>query len=192
MESTSEITRAESSNLCACCVRARQKPILTINPLCASLEFITNVGLTLKRVGLPNRTRGLVEVRVRFDPWCIGVRLSVMGRRKRDGENLDKMKEKGDPCIFSSSNLAPQRQQASDYDNSGPAPQLQEVSPPADKTDTSLQELELLFIPITEAAESSSLNIDTLNMHTFYQRRRSDYHWTKDHPLEQVRGNLSK
>nr|GEX65226.1 putative RNA-directed DNA polymerase [Tanacetum cinerariifolium] len=29
-------------------------------------------------------------------------------------------------------------------------------------------------------------------MHTFYQRRHSDYHWTKDHPLEQVRGNPSK
>ncbi|GJR72613.1 retrovirus-related pol polyprotein from transposon TNT 1-94 [Tanacetum coccineum] len=29
-------------------------------------------------------------------------------------------------------------------------------------------------------------------MHTFYQRRRSDYHWTKDHPLEQVCGDLSK
>ncbi|GJU43070.1 retrovirus-related pol polyprotein from transposon TNT 1-94 [Tanacetum coccineum] len=32
--------------------------------------------------------RGLVEVRVRFDPWCIGVRLSVMGRRKRCKDNL--------------------------------------------------------------------------------------------------------
>ncbi|GJX96908.1 hypothetical protein Tco_0352706 [Tanacetum coccineum] len=29
-------------------------------------------------------------------------------------------------------------------------------------------------------------------MHTFYQRHRSDYHWTKNHPLEQVRGNPSK
>ncbi|GKB04843.1 retrovirus-related pol polyprotein from transposon TNT 1-94, partial [Tanacetum coccineum] len=29
-------------------------------------------------------------------------------------------------------------------------------------------------------------------MYTFYQRHRSDYHWTKDHPLEQVRENPSK
>ncbi|GKD39914.1 retrovirus-related pol polyprotein from transposon TNT 1-94 [Tanacetum coccineum] len=43
-----------------------------------------------------------------------------------------------------------------------------------------------------EAVESSSRNIDTSNMHTFYQRHRSTYHWTKDHPLEQVRGNPSK
>ncbi|GKC07082.1 retrovirus-related pol polyprotein from transposon TNT 1-94 [Tanacetum coccineum] len=47
-------------------------------------------------------------------------------------------------------------------------------------------------LPGTEAVESSSRNIDTSNMHTFYQRHRSDYHWTKDRPLEQVRRNLSK
>ncbi|GJR24418.1 retrovirus-related pol polyprotein from transposon TNT 1-94 [Tanacetum coccineum] len=29
-------------------------------------------------------------------------------------------------------------------------------------------------------------------MHIFYQRHRSDYHWTKDHPLEQVHRNPSK
>ncbi|GJS70665.1 retrovirus-related pol polyprotein from transposon TNT 1-94 [Tanacetum coccineum] len=29
-------------------------------------------------------------------------------------------------------------------------------------------------------------------MHTFYQRHHFDYHWTIDHPLEQVRGNPSK
>ncbi|GJR71876.1 hypothetical protein Tco_0084241 [Tanacetum coccineum] len=44
-----------------------------------------------------------------------------------------------------SPNLAPQRHKASDYDKSSLVPQLQEVSPPADKTETSLQELELLF-----------------------------------------------
>nr|GEY30654.1 hypothetical protein [Tanacetum cinerariifolium] len=43
-----------------------------------------------------------------------------------------------------------------------------------------------------EAAESSSCNIDTSNMHTFYQRHRFDYHWTKDHPLKQVRKDPSK
>nr|GEW49534.1 ribonuclease H-like domain-containing protein [Tanacetum cinerariifolium] len=30
--------------------------------------------------------------------------------------------------------------------------------------------------PGTEAVESSSRNIDTSNLHTFYQRHRSDYH----------------
>ncbi|GJT26442.1 hypothetical protein Tco_0906717 [Tanacetum coccineum] len=45
---------------------------------------------------------------------------------------------------------------------------------------------------VQEVAESSSRNVDTSNMHTFYQRHRSDYHWTKNYPLEQVLGNPSK
>ncbi|GJT66495.1 hypothetical protein Tco_1017975 [Tanacetum coccineum] len=43
-----------------------------------------------------------------------------------------------------------------------------------------------------EEAESSSCNVDNSNMHTFYQRHQSEHRWTKDHPLEQVRGNPSK
>ncbi|GJW39538.1 retrovirus-related pol polyprotein from transposon TNT 1-94 [Tanacetum coccineum] len=107
----------------------------------------------------------------------------------RDGENLDKMKEKGDPCILvgystqskgyrvyykrtrlivesihlrfdeikemsetsvanDTSGLVPQRQKASDYDNSDPVPQLQNVSPSADTTVPSQQELDLLFGPL--------------------------------------------
>ncbi|GJT98405.1 integrase, catalytic region, zinc finger, CCHC-type containing protein [Tanacetum coccineum] len=44
---------------------------------------------------------------------------------------------------------------------------------------------------VHEVAESFSHNIDTSNMHRFCQRHRSDYHWTRDHPLEQVCGNPS-
>nr|GEV97585.1 hypothetical protein [Tanacetum cinerariifolium] len=50
----------------------------------------------------------------------------------------------------------------------------------------------LFCTPIKEVAESSSRNVDNSNMHTFYQRRQCDYRWTKNHPLEQVRGNPSK
>ncbi|GJV44069.1 hypothetical protein Tco_1428605 [Tanacetum coccineum] len=46
--------------------------------------------------------------------------------------------------------------------------------------------------PVQDVLEFSSRNINTSNMHTFYQLHRSDYHWTKDHPLEQVHGNPSK
>nr|GEV88679.1 hypothetical protein [Tanacetum cinerariifolium] len=46
--------------------------------------------------------------------------------------------------------------------------------------------------PVREIVESSSRNIDNSNMHTFYQPHDSEYRWTKDHPLEQVRGNPSK
>nr|GEW43882.1 hypothetical protein [Tanacetum cinerariifolium] len=82
----------------------------------------------------------------------------------KDGENLDNMKEKGDPCIL-------ELLKASDYDSSGPAPQLQmmfehhssslgtpdhsnettssklvpNVSPSVDTNAPSLQELDFLF-----------------------------------------------
>nr|GEW06698.1 retrovirus-related Pol polyprotein from transposon TNT 1-94 [Tanacetum cinerariifolium] len=37
------------------------------------------------------------------------------------------------------------------------------------------------------AAESSSQNVDPLNMYTFYQPYPHEFQWTKDHPLEQSR-----
>ncbi|GJU69433.1 retrovirus-related pol polyprotein from transposon TNT 1-94 [Tanacetum coccineum] len=198
----------------------------------------------------------------------------------RDGENLDKIKEKGDPCVMvgyftqskgyrvynkrtrlivesihikfdeikemmsdhNSSDLAPQRQEmsvenvssglvpqgqkASDYDNSDPVPPRQNVVPLAEKTDSSQQGLEFLFSPlleeyynpthglaeennndqapnasfqedefinpfctrVQEIGESSSRNIDNTDVHSF-QPQSHDYRWTRDHPLEQVRGN---
>ncbi|GJW26757.1 hypothetical protein Tco_0040568 [Tanacetum coccineum] len=75
---------------------------------------------------------------------------------------------------------------------------LQNVSPSADTTVPSQQELDLLFGPLydeffnDEIAESSSRNIGNSNVHTFNQPRDSEYRWTKDHPLTQVRGNPSK
>ncbi|GJU42225.1 retrovirus-related pol polyprotein from transposon TNT 1-94 [Tanacetum coccineum] len=225
----------------------------------------------------------------------------------RDGENLAKIKEKGDPCILvgysnqskgyrvynkrtrlivesihlrfdeikemsktsvanNTSSLVLQRKKESDYDNSGLTPQLQNVSPSADTTNSSQQELDLLFgplydeffnvgtssvnksssrtvnfkqqdtppttniqsssepttptktihaeenndnqvvdtqvqqdefintfcTPVREVFESSLRNIENSYMHTFYQLHDSEYRWTKDHPLEQVRGNPSK
>nr|GEX13785.1 retrovirus-related Pol polyprotein from transposon TNT 1-94 [Tanacetum cinerariifolium] len=43
-----------------------------------------------------------------------------------------------------------------------------------------------------EVAESSLHNISNLNVPTFNQPQVSEYRWTKDHPLEQVRGNPSR
>nr|GEV18928.1 hypothetical protein [Tanacetum cinerariifolium] len=54
-----------------------------------------------------------------------------------------------------------QRQMASDYDNSIPAPQLHNVSPLADTTSPSQQELDLLFGPLYDVfftASTSSVN----------------------------------
>ncbi|GJS34170.1 retrovirus-related pol polyprotein from transposon TNT 1-94 [Tanacetum coccineum] len=111
---------------------------------------------------------------------------------KADGDNLYKMKEKGDPCILvgystqskgyriynkrtrlivesihlifdeikemsetsvanDTSGLVPQRQKASDYDNPDPAPELQNVSPSADTTVPSQQELDLLLMDVKMA-----------------------------------------
>ncbi|GKG26138.1 hypothetical protein Tco_0399284, partial [Tanacetum coccineum] len=80
----------------------------------------------------------------------------------RDGENQDKMKEKGGSMchggIFYSvegisclqqenmlNSLVPQVQKASDYDNFGPIPPRLNVVPTAEKTDWSQQGLEFLF-----------------------------------------------
>ncbi|GJT10908.1 retrovirus-related pol polyprotein from transposon TNT 1-94 [Tanacetum coccineum] len=40
--------------------------------------------------------------------------------------------------------------------------------------------------------ETSSRHVDSSNMYTFYQHHPSRQRWTKDHPLEQVIGNLSQ
>nr|GEV94698.1 putative ribonuclease H-like domain-containing protein [Tanacetum cinerariifolium] len=45
---------------------------------------------------------------------------------------------------------------------------------------------------VQDQGEPSSRHLDSLNMHTFYQRHPSEHRWTKDHPLEQVIGNLSQ
>ncbi|GJT45612.1 retrovirus-related pol polyprotein from transposon TNT 1-94 [Tanacetum coccineum] len=66
----------------------------------------------------------------------------------RDGENLDKMKQKGDPCILVGYSTQSKGYRASDYDNPDPEPELQNVSPSADTTIPSQQELDLLFGPL--------------------------------------------
>nr|GEX17610.1 integrase, catalytic region, zinc finger, CCHC-type, peptidase aspartic, catalytic [Tanacetum cinerariifolium] len=122
--------------------------------------------------------------------------------RMLDGENLDKMKEKGDLCILvgystqskgyrahnkrtrlivetihirfeeikemyetsvanDTSGLVPQRQKASDYDNSDTVPQVQNVSSSADAHVTLQQQLDLLFGPLYDefvTAGTSSVN----------------------------------
>ncbi|GJS09585.1 retrovirus-related pol polyprotein from transposon TNT 1-94 [Tanacetum coccineum] len=62
---------------------------------------------------------------------------------------FDEIKEMTETSVANdTSGLVSQRQKASDYDNFGPAPQLQHVSPSADTTTPSQQELDLLFGPL--------------------------------------------
>nr|GEY49146.1 hypothetical protein [Tanacetum cinerariifolium] len=48
------------------------------------------------------------------------------------------------------------------------------------------------YAPTQEVAESSSHNIGNSNVPTFNQPQVSEYRWTKDHPLEQIRRNPSR
>ncbi|GJZ85782.1 hypothetical protein Tco_0651121, partial [Tanacetum coccineum] len=62
---------------------------------------------------------------------------------------FDEIKEMTETSVANdTSGLVPQRQNASDYDNSNPIPQLQNVSPLANTTAPSQQELDLLFGPL--------------------------------------------
>nr|GEX05992.1 hypothetical protein [Tanacetum cinerariifolium] len=186
----------------------------------------------------------------------------------RDGENLDKIKEKGDECIFVGYstqsrayrvfnkrtrvimesihvNFNELPQMASDLISSDPAPECQTMAlehaslspaiqrqanvPQADRIVTTSNELDLLFslmfdellngsskninqaetyaendqvtndefinifcTPVQDQGKTSSRQVDSSNLHTFYQRYPSEHRWTKDHPLEQVIGNPSQ
>ncbi|GKC72624.1 retrovirus-related pol polyprotein from transposon TNT 1-94 [Tanacetum coccineum] len=75
---------------------------------------------------------------------------------------FDEIKEMIETSVANDTScLDPQRQKASDYDNSGPVLQLQNVSPSADTTILSQQELDLLFGPLYDEffnAGTSSVN----------------------------------
>nr|GEZ06046.1 hypothetical protein [Tanacetum cinerariifolium] len=70
--------------------------------------------------------------------------LVIVDDYSRDGKNLDKMKEKGDPCIL-----------ASDNDNPDPVPQRQDVYPSTDVDVPSQQELDLLFGLVPQRQKAS-------------------------------------
>ncbi|GJY53375.1 retrovirus-related pol polyprotein from transposon TNT 1-94 [Tanacetum coccineum] len=71
------------------------------------------------------------------------------------------------------SGLIPQRQKASNYDNSGPAPQLQNVSPSADTTAPSQQELYLLFGPLyDEFFNAGTLSVNNSSSSTYNSKQQ--------------------
>ncbi|GKA34062.1 retrovirus-related pol polyprotein from transposon TNT 1-94 [Tanacetum coccineum] len=74
---------------------------------------------------------------------------------------FDEIKEMSETSVDNNnSGLVLQRQKASDYDNSGPAPKLQNVSPSADTTGPSQQEFDLLFGPLYD----EFFNVGTLSV----------------------------
>ncbi|GJW53826.1 retrovirus-related pol polyprotein from transposon TNT 1-94 [Tanacetum coccineum] len=150
---------------------------------------------------------------------CLDTRKSTSGGIQflgdKYGENLDKMKEKGDPCImvgYSTQSkgyrvynkrtglivesihlrfdeIKEMSETSVDNNTSGLENNDNQVE------DTQFHPNEFInpfYTPIREVAESSSRNIDNSNMHTFYQPYDSKYRWTKDHLLSQVHRNPSK
>ncbi|GJT50311.1 retrovirus-related pol polyprotein from transposon TNT 1-94 [Tanacetum coccineum] len=132
------------------------------------------------------------------------------------GENLDKMKEKGDECIFVGYFTQLRvYQMASDYVSSDLVPQcltteLERASlslaPTFTPTENIIQAetnkecaqveedefINIFSTLVQKQGETSSRYVDSSNMHTFYQRHPLEHRWTKDHPLEQVIGNPSR
>nr|GEU69669.1 retrovirus-related Pol polyprotein from transposon TNT 1-94 [Tanacetum cinerariifolium] len=52
--------------------------------------------------------------------------------------------------------------------------------------------INIFSTPIQDQGEMSTRHVDSLNMHTFYQRYPFEHRWIKNHPLEQVIGNPSQ
>nr|GEZ31812.1 hypothetical protein [Tanacetum cinerariifolium] len=92
------------------------------------------------------------------------------------GENLEKMKEKGDACIFM-----------------GYSTQSRAYRVFNKRTRVIVETIHVNFDELPQMArETSSRHVDLSNMHTIYQQHPSEHRWTKDHPLEQVIGNPSQ
>nr|GEY82656.1 hypothetical protein [Tanacetum cinerariifolium] len=118
---------------------------------------------------------------------------------------FDEIKEVSETSVANNtSGLVPQRQKASDYDNPDPstsAPStyinvhVEENTNDQAEDGEQLQDNEFtnpFYAPTQEVTEFSSHNIGNSNVPTFNQPQVSEYRWTKDHSLEQVRGNPSR
>ncbi|GJZ49942.1 retrovirus-related pol polyprotein from transposon TNT 1-94 [Tanacetum coccineum] len=129
----------------------------------------------------------------------------------RDGENLDKMKEKGDPCVMVGYSTQSKgyrvynkrtrlivesihikfdeiKEMMSDHNSSDLAPQRQEMS---------VENVSSGLVPQGQKASDYDnsdpvpprQNVVPSAEKTDSSHQGHDYRWTKDHPLEQVHGN---
>nr|GEU60153.1 retrovirus-related Pol polyprotein from transposon TNT 1-94 [Tanacetum cinerariifolium] len=135
----------------------------------------------------------------------------------RDGKNSDKMKEKGDPCILVGYSTQSKGYRVYNKRTRMIAESIhvrfdkikESTSAPSTHTNVHAEENNYdqaeegeklkddeftnpFCTPTQEAVESSSHNIGNTNVPTFNQPHVSEYRWTKNHPLEQVRGNPSR
>nr|GEU56892.1 Gag-Pol polyprotein [Tanacetum cinerariifolium] len=111
--------------------------------------------ITLQDTSTPNPIC-LIAKASSLQAWLWHRRLSnldfdTINLLSKDGENLDKMKEKGDACIFvgHSTNSRAYMTMALEQVSLSPGPQSQENVPHAAKTLTTLNKLDLLFTSTT-------------------------------------------
>nr|GFB51511.1 hypothetical protein [Tanacetum cinerariifolium] len=129
-----------------------------------------------------------------------------------DGENLDKMKEKGvsKSSVVTTADAPNQRQQhktpLNNHSTTDPTCHVPTLAPTATSTENMNQAemiaeidqvaddefINIFCTPVQVQGEMSSRHVDSSNMHTFYQHHPSEHRWTKDHPLEQVIRNHSQ
>ncbi|GJU08990.1 hypothetical protein Tco_1125420 [Tanacetum coccineum] len=146
-------------------------------------------------VGYSTQSKGyrVYNKRTRLIVESIHIKFDEIKEMMSDHNSSDLVPQRQEMSIENvSSGLVPQGQKASDYDNSDPVPPRQNVVPSAEKTDSSQQGLEFLFSPLLEdyynPTHGSSLRKTTRSSHRMHHFNH-DYRWTRDHPLEQVRGN---
>nr|GEZ02086.1 Gag-Pol polyprotein [Tanacetum cinerariifolium] len=121
----------------------------------------------------------------------------------RDGENLDKLKEKGE-IVTTSNELDLLFNLMFDELLNGSSKVVSKSSA-VTSTDAHTQQMigeyaqvendefiNIFCTPVQDRGETSSRHVDSSNMHTFYQHHPFEHRWTKDHPLEQVIGKPSQ
>nr|GEY86501.1 retrovirus-related Pol polyprotein from transposon TNT 1-94 [Tanacetum cinerariifolium] len=131
----------------------------------------------------------------------------------RDGENLDKMKEKVQ-CQENVPHVAETVKTSNELDllfspmfdellnGSSQVVSKSSVVTTADESNQQMiaenaqvaddEFINIFCTSVQDRGETSSHHVDSSNMHTFYQHHPSEHRWTKDHPLEQVIGNPSQ
>ncbi|GJZ69923.1 retrovirus-related pol polyprotein from transposon TNT 1-94 [Tanacetum coccineum] len=128
--------------------------------------------------------------------------ITLLTPQKRCFSDHRTVNDKRCSCENVASSLVPQDKEASDDDNSDPLLYLKNINTPTQPVlaeenhndqapKCNVQEAEFInpfCTRVQEIGESSSRNIDNTDVHSF-QPQSHDFRWTRDHPLEQIRGN---
>nr|GEX02311.1 retrovirus-related Pol polyprotein from transposon TNT 1-94 [Tanacetum cinerariifolium] len=124
-------------------------------------------------------TKDLPKDRFKYLVRPIGMRCLTPAELEVLAKELNNVKNHSNPRPFETSvandtsGLIPKRKNASDYDNSDPVPQLQNVSSSADAHVPSQQELDLLFGPLSDeffTASTSSVNKSSSRTNNSHQQ----------------------